>query len=389
MKRWFTKIVFYAIFLMIIKAFASIIYRDSFIEGMKKVVTRNDVAKHAKVSPAVVSYVINNSNYVSEEKRKAVLAAIKELNYIPDQNAKNLKQSRTHMIAVVRGSQMNDMFNDLLYYIENLANAQGYLAALITVAKDDAYYATDSFIDMLIGRRFDAIFIANSSLTEQQINRIAASGIKVLLYVTRSYFGLDRQVGCIVPNYRLAVKEIITKLIDLGHTRIAMLPNLMYPGVMHTSDNHRFRGYLEVFAERGLLINTQYLPKSCSTLEDAMLQVERMFDGSRAMEPPTAIYADETVVMASALKRLNAMGLRVPEDVSLVCSSNSTMATITTPQLTAVGFDPQRFAEISLQMLVDLINGEPAVTKEIDFNYYARESIAPPRARRAAGLQTH
>ena len=66
-------------------------------------VTRNDVAKLAKVSPAVVSYVINNSNYVSAEKRKAVLAAIEELNYIPNQNAKNLRQGKTHMIAVIRG----------------------------------------------------------------------------------------------------------------------------------------------------------------------------------------------------------------------------------------------------------------------------------------------
>ena len=78
-------------------------------------VTRNDVAKLAKVSPAVVSYVINNSNYVSAEKRKAVLAAIEELNYIPNQNAKNLRQGKTHMIAVIRGSSLNDMFNDLLF----------------------------------------------------------------------------------------------------------------------------------------------------------------------------------------------------------------------------------------------------------------------------------
>lgn len=340
-------------------------------------VTRNDVAKLAKVSPAVVSYVLNSSNYVSEEKRKAVLAAVEALNYIPNQNAKNLKQNRTHMIAVIRGSQMNDMFNDLLYYIEGLANLRGYLVSLITVAKNDSYYATDEFVNMLISRRFDAIFVANSSLTEQQINRIASSGIKVLLYVTRTYWGLDRRVSCIVPNYKLAVKKIITRLIDAGHTRIALIPNLMYPGTLHTSDNHRFAGYLEAFAEHGLLIDMQYLPNSCQTMDDALLAVERMFRPDAAA-PPTAIYADETIIVASILKKLNSMGLRVPEDVSLVCSSNSTMATITTPQLTAVGFDPKRFAELSVQMLEELIDGLSARTREVDFDFYDRESVAPP-----------
>ncbi|MEI3176485.1 MAG: hypothetical protein V8S96_08615 [Lachnospiraceae bacterium] len=58
-----------------------------------------------------------------------------ELNYIPNQNAKNLRAGKTHMIAVIRGSSLNDMFNDLLFYLESLANELGYHIALITVSK--------------------------------------------------------------------------------------------------------------------------------------------------------------------------------------------------------------------------------------------------------------
>lgn len=347
-------------------------------KGSLNMVTRNDVAKRANVSPAVVSYVINNSNYVSEKKRKAVLAAIEELDYIPNQNAKNLKQSRTNMIAVIRGSQMNDMFNDLLYHIETLSNANGYIVSLITVTKDPLYYATDSFVTMLISRRFDAIFIANSSLTDQQINRIADSGTKVLLYVTRSYFGLDPRVSCVIPQYRKAIKVLISKLISMGHTRIAMIPNITYPGVLHTSNNHRFAGYLDAFAEHGMLINMQYLPNACDTAEEALAMVDQMFDKQYCAEAPTAVFADETIMVAQILKRLNRRGLRVPQDVSLVCSSNSTTATITSPELTAVGFDSRYFAEVTMQMLEDLINGAPAATQEIEFDFYDRESVAPP-----------
>ena len=116
-------------------------------------VNRNDVAKLANVSPTVVSYVLNNSNYVSKEKREAVLAAIEELQYIPNQTARNLKQRKTNQIAIVRGNQLNDMFNDLLFYMENIAYQKGYFLSLMTAAKDKDYFATQKFVDTLKGMR--------------------------------------------------------------------------------------------------------------------------------------------------------------------------------------------------------------------------------------------
>ena len=62
---------------------------------MSKTVTREDVARLANVSPTIVSYVLNNSNYVSQEKREKVLEAVRELNYIPNQLARGLRTSRS------------------------------------------------------------------------------------------------------------------------------------------------------------------------------------------------------------------------------------------------------------------------------------------------------
>lgn len=341
-------------------------------------VTRNDVARLAKVSPAVVSYVINNSNYVSAEKRKAVLSAIEELNYVPNQNAKNLRQGRTHMIAVVRGSQLNDIFNDLLFHLENIANSRGYHIVLSTVLKTEDYYATDDFITTLISRHYDAVFVANSSLTEPQLNQLAKSGTKVLLYVTRDYYTLDSSISQIVPHYRLAIKNMVGRLIDLGHTRIAMLPNLCYPMDQYTVSNHRFAGYMDAFISHQVSMDLRYVPASCRSIEDIHACVTRMFDPSIVSEPPMAICADEPFVIASILKQLISMGIRVPEDVSLACFSNSTLATLTTPELTSVGFDPRQFAKVTMNMMEELINGKPCRIQVINLNYYERKSVAPP-----------
>jgi DNA-binding LacI/PurR family transcriptional regulator len=339
-------------------------------------VTRNDVARLAKVSPAVVSYVINNSNYVSEAKRKAVLSAIEELNYIPNQNAKNLRQGRTNMIAVVRGSQLNDIFNDLLFYLENIANSRGYHVVLSTVLKTEDYYATDDFIMTLISRHYDAVFVANSSLTEQQLNRLAKS-TKVLLYVTRDYYTLNPSISQVVPHYRMGVKNMINRLIEAGHRRIAILPNLSYPMNQYTISNHRFAGYMDAFMDHRLPLNMQYIPASCRNVEDVRRCIERLFDPAVTPEPPTAICADEPFVIASVLKQLTSMGFSVPEDVSLGCFSDSTLATVTTPELTSVGFDSYQFAQTAMDMMEELIHGKSSRSQIIDLKYFERGSIAP------------
>lgn len=341
-------------------------------------VTRNDVAKLANVSPAVVSYVINNSNYVSEQKRRAVLAAIKELNYIPNQNAINLRRGHTNMIAVIRGSQLNDIFNDLLFHLENAACERGYQVSLLTVNKKKDFYATDDFIDLLISRHFDAIFVANSSLTEKQLNRLVQSKTKVLLYVTRDYYSLDSRISQIIPHYRAGIRNVVNKLFALGHKRIALFPNLSHPLKQSLPGNHRFAGYMDAFLDQSTPLDYSYIPDFCTNLADVISELDRMFDPVRTPKPPTAILADEPFVVANIMKALNARGLRVPEDVSLVCFSNSTLSTITTPGLTSIGYDPRHFALTSMDMMESLVKGEESKIRLIPLNYYERGSIAPP-----------
>lgn len=341
-------------------------------------VTRDDVARLAGVSPTVVSYVVNNSNYVSDEKRAAVLKAIKELDYVPNNNARSLKRRKSNAIGIVRGYQLNDMFNDLLYYIENLANMNGYTVSLTSVDIGDDYYAKDSFVDRLLSMKFAAVFVVNSSLTEKQINRIANSDTKVLLYVTKQYHGLDPRVGRIVPDYKTAVKKIISELLKLGHRKILMVPNLTYPGELHSAGNYRFSGYKEAFEEAGVPLDHRYLQPSSRRVDEILGRIERLYSGPDRSAFPTAVYTDETFIGAVIMKKLNAMGFGVPGDVSIVCSSNSTMATITTPQITAVGFNAEEVAEESFKMLEKLIGDGPAETKTIYFNYYDRESMSAP-----------
>jgi DNA-binding LacI/PurR family transcriptional regulator len=338
-------------------------------------VNRNDVAKLANVSPTVVSYVLNNSNYVSKEKREAVLAAIEELQYIPNQTARNLKQRKTNQIAIVRGNQLNDMFNDLLFYMENIAYQKGYFLSLMTAAKDKDYFATQKFVDTLKGMRFDAVFVANSSLTEAHINQIVSSGTAVLLYVTREYLGLDKRVSCIVPDYKNGIYKLIDHLIRLGHRRIVYVNNSFYPSVW-TTRNYRFDGYVKAMTEHELLVDPRYIIPQNDTIEDVIKNIDKIFDSCTGKETPTAIYSDESVVAATIINHLKERGLKIPDDVSVVSSSDSTLAKMISPRLTAVGFDAYTFAMDSMNMILDLLNKNIGSTKIVELTLSERESTS-------------
>ena len=144
---------------------------------MNRKVTRNDVAKKAGVSQAVVSYVMNNSNYVSEQKRKAVLKAVEELNYTPNIFAKGLRTNRSSQIALVGDTLQDELYGTLSSELFD----QGYYPSLFFSRKEDA------FIGKLIEGRFDAMFMASNGFSAEQLNRIVDSGIPLILYQSRSY----------------------------------------------------------------------------------------------------------------------------------------------------------------------------------------------------------
>lgn len=321
-------------------------------------VTRNDVAKRANVSPAVVSYVINKSNYVSEKTKKAVLKAMKDLGYIPNLTARSLKKNKTFQIAILRGNALNDMFNDLLNNLEKIAYESGYTVSLITVMRDVDLYAADSFIDDLISRRFDAIFVANSSLTEEQINRMLDYDIKVLLYKTRDYEGLDPRIAYLAPDYRKGIEKLIDYMISIGHKRFLYIPNAQYPDSLSRS-NHRYDGFVRALEKNGLNVKDQvfgldFLDSSSKALEDRLKEI--FIESEKPA--PTVVYADESIVVSNMMKQLQELGFSVPEDVSIIGSSDSPLTRLVTPRITSMGISPEDLAQKAVNMILDLIDGK-------------------------------
>ena len=177
-----------------------------------KKITRNDVAKLAGVSPALVSYVMNQTKPVSEEKTLAVKKAIEELQYRPNLHARGLKTNKSMQIAFV----CDNLRNDWLEIAEKRFFDKGYFVSHC-YSRDG-----DDFIQMLIEGRFDGVFMLSNRYTAKQLNEIASAGIPIVLYKTRDYSFLEPNIVTVAPDIYGSIVKTVSYLIARGHKRIIL-----------------------------------------------------------------------------------------------------------------------------------------------------------------------
>lgn len=330
---------------------------------MKKVATRNDVAERAGVSPAVVSYVLNNSNYVSDDKRKAVLTAVEELGYYPNILAKSLKTSKSSQIAFICD---NIDSNHWLAKIEKRFYENKYNVSLCYSKP------TDEFLQMIVSRNFEGIFMMTNIYSSEQLNFIADCGIPIVLYKTRQYKNLHPRIVTVAPNYAEGVKKSVDYLAVKGHKNIAFVPPVRYKTKGITGDDFRIRAYVETLEKHHLAVEESLVCVNTNTVEDIMDSVFNMV--TAGIKAPTGIIVGNDYLASQIMQYLKKLGLRVPDDIAIVGTDNSNIAPITSPALTSVDFSKEELAEKVTTKLIALINGQKPTDEYLDIRLVIRES---------------
>ena len=290
---------------------------------MGKNATRNDVAKLAGVSPAVVSYVINKTKFVSEEKTQAVLDAIKELNYQPNLYARSLKTNRSMQIAFV----CDNLRNDWLEIAEKKLDKLGYNVSHC-YSRDG-----DDFIQSLISGRYDAVFMMSNRYKAEQLNYIAKSGIPVVLFKTREYSHLESNIIAVAPNLYSGVEKTVNYLVFRGHQRILFVPPLRYN--MHLNRGYRERGYRDALEANGIPYDERYVCTNADTMEGVLSHVFDMVFSKSKDERATAVIAGNDFIAASIMQYVKKLGMKIPDDLAVVGADNTFIAEIVSPTLTS------------------------------------------------------
>lgn len=268
--------------------------------------TIRDVAKRAGVATMTVSRVINNSDYVSETTRAKVEAAITELGYVPNMLGPSLRFDQTNTLAVILTDITNPFWTTVARGVEDAAHQASY--SVILCNTDESLEKQEQYLHMLLKRRIDGILFvpAENSPAAVQLIRQQKIGFVVL---DRHLPGEDIDI---VRGDSLGGAYNLTRhLIDLGHQNIAVISG---PKDISTSFD-RVAGFQKAMEEADIRVREENIYWGSFNWKDSYRMAMKALSLS---PPPTALMACNYFIAIGALKALSEVGLRIPEDISMV-----------------------------------------------------------------------
>ena len=322
------------------------------------------MAKLAGVSPAVVSYVINRSKFVSEEKTQAVLQAVAALQYRPNENARSLKTGRFRRIAFV----CDNLRNDWLEVPEKIFFDRGYTVSHV-YSRDG-----DDFIDRLITGQYDGIFMLSNRYSSEQLNRIAGEGIPIVLYKTREYqHALGNNIATVAPDCYDGISKAVNYLLMKGHKRMVFAPPLRYD-MTNFEGGFRERAFLDTLHKAGLNADGSWICKNTETIENLQDDIFQKLLAVSPDERPTAVVTSNDYTAGKLVAYIRRMGLQVPQDLAITGMDNTYLAEMISPMLTSLDFSKEEFGEALVETMLKLIGGEKPEDRYIKMTLTIRES---------------
>ena len=270
-------------------------------------VTIGDVARFAGVGRGTVSRVLNERANVDPETRARVLAAIKELDFVPSPTARRLSLRRTQTIAVILPFLTRPSSVERLRGIEFALVQAGYDMIVFnveTVERRDAV-----FRDLPRTERVDGLIIVSLSPHKLELERIQRSELPAVL-VDAHHPALPRVVADDVLGGRLAADH----LVGLGHRRVAFIGDIPRTPLAFTSSRLRLTGVRRAMAAAGLQLPLSLVAIGDHSRRQAAELATRMLSLPR---PPTGIVCASDTQAAGVLEAATALGLSVPGDVSV------------------------------------------------------------------------
>ena len=327
-------------------------------------VTRAEVARRAGVSPAVVSYVVNDGpRPVAPATRARIERAIADLGYRPNPVAQALRGLRTRSIGLIVPDQGNPFFDELAREIEDLAFEAGSVLlvgnAMGQRAREAAYLRT--FTD----RRVDGLIVV-SVQSHPQLDIPAEAHVPV---VVMDRVAARHQVSTVVADHSGGAATGTRHLIGHGHVRVGCVAG---PAGVASAAQRR-DGWARALRDAGLSAGPALVRAAPFTLAGGFEATSALL--SRRGRP-TALFVSTDVQALGALSACHHLGLRVPEDMAVVCFDGTATAQFSVPSLTAVEQPLARIAERAMSRLLDSITdpGTPPGHDRIAVRLTIRES---------------
>lgn len=314
--------------------------------------TIKDIANLCGVSVSTVSRAINDSEGISSKTRNRILKTIKEVGYEPDTNARNLKISKNKIISVLIKGITNPFFTPMIKVIEEEISKTGYAFVLNKVEENSSEVDVAQKMVKIL-KPEGIIFLGGFGLDDQEKLKSLDIPYSMTTIVDEKYIGRRASyVG--IDDFRESYK-MVNYLIGLGHKKIALI-------AAREDDRGvgklRLEGYKKALADNNLSFDPSFViypPKGLNpySLQNGYGAVKKILNDNL---DPTAIFAISDLMAIGAIKALNDMGKKVPEDYSVAGFDGLEINEFLQKPITTIVQPTSKIAYTSVKELFNIIN---------------------------------
>ncbi|HEY65374.1 MAG TPA: LacI family transcriptional regulator [Caldilineae bacterium] len=332
-------------------------------------VTIFDVARHVGVSIKTVSRVINNDPVVSEDTRAKVMAAVRELGYVPNVSARRLASRRSYVVGLVFHNATWAYITEVQQGVLETCRKEGY-GMLIHPCNAKKSEDQQEILRLVAQQQVDGfIFTPPCDNAVALLEELEARRIPFVRLTPCVRQGPSPFVAA--DDWRGAY-EMTEHLINLGHRRIGFIMG----NPDHQASHDRLAGFKAA-------LEAHRIPFNPALIQQGDFQFESGVTCARAllgMEPrPTAIFASNDDMAAGVLAVAHQMGISIPADLSVAGFDDVPLARQVWPALTTIRQPIYEIAVSAAQLLIRLLKGESVETSfyELPTTLIVRESTGP------------
>lgn len=321
------------------------------------------VAEKARVSVATVSRVINKTAKVSKETERRVLAAIKELGYLPNALAKGLRTNNSLKLIGIICTDITDF-----YYAQAVASferelrTRGFESLLACTGNDTAVRYKS--IDGMLRKNVDAIILVGSVFSEQNNPNIKRAASLLPVFIINGIIDCENTFSVYCDDFS-AMSQCCRSLIDSGRR------NILY---LYDADSFSGRRKADGFKFAADQAAIDYKMLKCKKDTESIEQT--VFDALNNDENVDAIAASEDFLAVAALNCAQEAGFSVPERIAVIGYNNSVIAELARPKLTSVDNRIEDICIKAVQELSEVLNGcDVPKSTEIPYRIVKRQTF--------------
>lgn len=328
------------------------------IQKMKgiKMIRIKDIANVCHVSIATVSKALNDSNDISDKRKREICQKAKELGYYPNVTAKALKTKHSYNIGVIFMDEQNSglthpYFSYVLESLKETIEEYGYDMTFI-----NSYCKTElrmSYYERCKYRGVDGVVIACINFDNSEIKELVKKDIPIVT-IDHVY----HQTAAIMSDNAKCMMELMQKIIDKGHRQIAYIH-----GKDSSVTKERLSAYYKVLSKNRIQVVPEYVIESgYQDIELATIKTKELL---KMKNPPTCILYPDDYSCIGGINATKQLGKRIPEDISIVGYDGIPMGSVLDPKLTTVDQVASEVGNKAGLKIIDLIEKPLSTLQEI------------------------